>query len=68
MATVECDLGLEEDQGLLILINYDRTSTLVVSGDLTKAGLVLTNYNFYPLMKKIIIVDGEIGNLVLNYH
>lgn len=72
LATLDCNSGLEPGQGLLRLINYDRTSTLVVSGysssDLEKAAIVISNYNFYPLMKNSIVVYGEVGNLFLNYH
>lgn len=71
LATVDCSSDLESGQGILKLINNDRTSTLVVSGhdrnDIHKALIVLTNYNFYPLMGESILVEGEVGNLVLNY-
>ena len=72
LATFECNSGLEEGQALISLINNYRTSTLIISSytseDLEKSSVILSNYNFYPLMKKKIIVSGGIGNLVLNYY
>ena len=68
--TMNCNLNLLSGQGLLKLLNHDRTSTLIVSGDsegMMKAVVVLNNYNFYPLTGREVIVEGEMGNLVLNY-
>ncbi len=71
LATTSCDTGLQAGQASLTLVNHQRTSTLVVSAynnaDLEKAAVVISNFNFYPLTKTNIIVNGELGNLVLNY-
>ena len=70
--TNKCNIDLRKGEGLLKLINHDRTSTLVVSGyspdDITKASVVLANSNFYPLRGKEIRVVGKVGSLSLYYY
>ena len=72
LAILDCDLSLKQGEGFIRLINHERTSTLIVSSfrpeDLVKPVIILTNYDFYPLMGKTITIDGEVGNLILNYH
>ncbi len=71
LATDQCDLGLEENEGSLQLINHQRSSTLIVSGNnvegMMKAAHVLTYYRFYHLFGNKITVSGKEDNLVLNY-
>src|SRR3989344_1394552 len=62
LKTTKCTGKLNEGEGLIKLVNSDRTNTLIVSGyssdDLYKAALVLANYNVYPLLGKEIVISG----------
>ncbi len=61
------DLGLEEGEALIQLINHRRTSTLVIAGDAEKAAAVLANYRLYPLKGDKVIVSGTKNSLRLRY-
>ena len=68
--TNRCSLGLNSGEGLLELVNHERTSTLIVSGvddGLEKAAKVIAKYNYYPLKGKNIVVKGS-RDLTLNYY
>ena len=62
----DCSLGLSEGEGLLQLINNERSSVLVVLGyDLTyikKAAKVLSNYNSYALKGSKVVVSGSLSS------
>lgn len=70
--TNKCNANLRPGEGLLKLINKDRTSVLIVSGhssdDISKSSLVLSYYKFYPLRGSEIKIAGKIGSLTLYYH
>ena len=66
-----CTLNLKEGQGLLKLVNYDRTSTLIVAGydtnSMRKAVNVLANYGTFPLKGKQVLVEGALPNIYTYY-
>jgi hypothetical protein len=66
-----CKSNLEKDQGLIKLINKERTSILIISGEsdegIRKAVKVLTNKNLYPLTGNQILVNGDYENPQLVY-
>ncbi len=62
-----CDLGLSGGEGFLKLVNHEKYSIVIVSGDINKASNVLSRYNFYPLRGTEIRITGN-KNLVLDYN
>ncbi len=66
LQTTDCTLNLKEGQGYLKLINYDRTSTLIVSGydetSIKKAANTLFNHNMYPIKGTEVLVSGNVNN------
>ncbi|HLC86009.1 MAG TPA: cellulose biosynthesis cyclic di-GMP-binding regulatory protein BcsB [Candidatus Nanoarchaeia archaeon] len=65
LETNDCNLGLKNGEGIIQLVNNDRTSVLVVSGydtsSIRKAAKVLAKHNSFPLKNNRIVVSG--GNL-----
>lgn len=63
LLTNDCNLNLYRDQGLLELVNNDKTSVLVVSGyDLSaikKSAMLLSKYNTYPIRNNRVVVSGN---------
>ena len=71
LETDKCDLGLNEGDGYIKLVNADRASTVIISGynsnALLKAATVISNYKFYPLRGTQIRVYGNPQSLFLDY-
>ena len=67
LGTSDCSLGLKQGEGLLVLSNHEKTSTLIISGydieGLLKAAKVIENYNTFPLNNDKLIVSGNINNI-----
>ncbi len=63
----KCNLGLNTNEGILLLNNHDKISILVVSGyninGIAKASKVLQNYNTFPLKDNKIIINGNVNNI-----
>lgn len=56
---------VSRDQGLIQLVNHERTSSLILSGDSYKAARALAG-SLYPLLGTRIVVSGE-KSLTLHY-
>ena len=69
LKTNDCNpFNLNNGEGLLLLKNSQRTSTLIVSGydlqGILKASKVLSNYNTFPLKENKVIVSGNLNKLL----
>lgn len=68
----KCNMNLKKGEGLIKLVDLDKTMSLIVSGyskeEIKKSAHVLANFNFYPMIRREVKVTGEMNSLVLNYN